>query len=149
MIISFVVAVFFKLIIPFPQEGTEAAWYQMEHWQLLTGIGITTTVWLIITFLTKPENEDTLKKFVRLTQPGGPGWKRIHHLLEKENFPPVKHQLPLEVFCMFVGVITVYGVLFATGFWIYSQIILAIIFTIITCIGSIILYKVFGKLRVN
>jgi Na+/proline symporter len=149
MIVSFLIAVFFKLIIPTPELGVVPNWYQHAHWQLLLGIGLTTITWLLITYLTKPVDEKTLIEFVKLTRPGGPGWARIHKLLIKEGASPIEHQLPLEIFCMFTGIITVYATLFATGFWLYDQISLAIIFSIISAIGAIILIRVFGKLKVN
>lgn len=149
MIISFVVAVFFKIIIPAPQAGITTLWYQESHWQLLIGIAITTITWLLVTYLTKPENDDTLKGFVRLTRPGGPGWKKINEQLLSEGFPEVRHQLPLEILCMFIGIITVYGALFATGFWLYDQVFPAVVSTTIAGIAAIILIRIFGKLRVT
>src|SRR5690606_7248860 len=38
---------------------------------------ITTLVWLIVTFITKPEDKEVLYSFYQTTQPGGPGWKKI------------------------------------------------------------------------
>ncbi len=149
MVISFVVAVFFKLVIKAPEAGMEAAWYQMSHWQLVAGIIITTITWLVVTFLTRPEDDETLKRFVKLTRPGGNGWTRINELLYKEGHKPIEHQLALEIFCMVIGVFTVYNALFATGFWLYGQIVGAVISTTLTTIGAIVLLKVFGKLKVG
>jgi hypothetical protein len=147
MIISFIVAVFFKVIIDQPGTGVEDAWYQLAHWQLIVGIAITTITWLIVTYLTRPEDEETLKRFVKLTRPGGIGWKHINEKLYKEGHAFIEHQLALEVFCMFMGIITVYGALFATGFWIYGRIIPGVIFSFLTAIGSVILFRIFGKLK--
>jgi solute:Na+ symporter, SSS family len=36
-----------------------------------------TTVWLAATFLTKPDDEETLQKFYDRVKPGGPGWNRF------------------------------------------------------------------------
>jgi Na+/proline symporter len=149
MIISFVVAVFLKIIIPAPESGTIALWYQEAHWQLVVGILITTVTWLLITFMTKPVDDETLKGFVRLTRPGGPGWKKIHAILISEGDQPIRHQLPLEILCMFIGTITVYGALFATGFWLYGQVLSGVIFSILTAIGAVLLLKIFGKLKVS
>jgi len=149
MIISFVVAVFFKIIIDQPEAGIEAAWYQLAHWQLVAGIIITTITWIAVTFLTRPEDEETLKRFVKLTRPGGAGWKRINELLKSEGHSPIEHQLALEVFCMFMGIMTVYGALFATGFWIYGKTWPGLIFSIFTAIGGVILFRVFGKLKIS
>ena len=34
-------------------------------------------IWLVVTFLTAPENDKVLFAFYSKTQPGGPGWKKI------------------------------------------------------------------------
>lgn len=38
---------------------------------------VTTAAWLLVTYLTHPESDETLRKFYQKVQPGGPGWKRI------------------------------------------------------------------------
>lgn len=40
-------------------------------------VGWSTAVWLIVTFLTSPTDEQILKKFYEKVHPGGPGWKSI------------------------------------------------------------------------
>jgi Na+/proline symporter len=149
MIISFAVAVFLKIIIPAPDSGTIALWYQEAHWQLVLGISITTVTWLLVTFVTKPVDDETLKGFVRLTRPGGPGWKKIQVILISEGDQPIGHQLPLEILCMFIGTITVYAALFATGFWLYGQVLSGVIFSILAAIGAVLILKIFGKLKVS
>ena len=44
---------------------------------LLFIVGWTTLVWLIVTFLTKPEDEETLKNFYRKIHPSITGWRHI------------------------------------------------------------------------
>ncbi len=149
MVISFVVAVFFKLILNQPEAGSELMWYHQSHWQLVAGIIITTITWLTVTYLTRPEDEETLKKFVKLTRPGGRGWKKINEKLNSEGHEPIKHQLALEIFLMVVGIFTVYNALFATGYWIYGQAIAGTVASILTAIGAVVLFKAFGKLKVN
>ncbi|MDP2600530.1 MAG: sodium:solute symporter family protein [Deltaproteobacteria bacterium] len=41
-------------------------------------IGISTAVWLVVTFLTKPVDDKTLKNFVATVGPARAGWKRIY-----------------------------------------------------------------------
>jgi Na+/proline symporter len=149
MVISFIVAVFFKLLLNEPAAGADPMWYHLSHWQLVVGIIITTITWLLFTYLTRPEDEETLKRFVKLTRPGGRGWKAINTKLVAEGHQPIENQLALEIFCMFIGVFTVYAALFATGFWIYGQIIPALIASLITGVGTVILFKAFRKLRIN
>jgi SSS family solute:Na+ symporter len=44
---------------------------------LLVTVGVTTVVWLAVTFLTAPESEATLDRFYRRVRPGGWGWRRV------------------------------------------------------------------------
>ncbi len=149
MIVSFVVAVLFQFALPEVKNGVDPDWWQMAHWQLVMGIFITTITWLIVTYLTKPTNEETLKGFVKLTRPGGPGWTKINQILESEGHPKIVNNLPTEILLMFIGVFTVYAVLFASGFWIYANISGAIIASIVAAIGTALLIKLTGKLKLS
>ena len=44
---------------------------------MLWTVGVTTVVWLAVTFLTRPESDATLAAFYRRVRPGGPGWRRV------------------------------------------------------------------------
>jgi Na+/proline symporter len=44
-------------------------------------ISVSTVVWLSVTLLTRPVEEEKLKGFVRLVRPGGVGWQQIRRLL--------------------------------------------------------------------
>ncbi|MBL6680560.1 MAG: Na+:solute symporter, partial [Flavobacteriaceae bacterium] len=46
---------------------------------------ITTIVWLVVTFMTKPDDDQKLIEFYKKTRPGGPGWKRIINLPDFKN----------------------------------------------------------------
>ena len=147
MVVSFVVAISFQLFIPDVQEGVSAEWWQTSHWQLVLGISITTITWFVVTFLTKPTDHDVLKKFVLLTRPGGNGWKKINAEIESEGHPKIDNNFTTELLMMFVGVFTVYGGLFSSGFWLYGNIVPAIISTLLSIVGSVILFKLLGKLK--
>ena len=113
MIVSFVVAVAFKVFNP----GL-AAWQE-----LIIGVGITTTCWVTATLLSSPSAEDTLKSFCKLINPGGRGWKPVYAQLEREGhrFDSESVNIPRGILCMVLGCTTVYGLLFATGSWLYDQ----------------------------
>src|SRR6266508_479299 len=40
-------------------------------------VGLTTVVWLAVTYLTPPETPATLDRFYRQVRPGGPGWRAV------------------------------------------------------------------------
>ena len=44
---------------------------------MLTTVLVTTVVWLVVTFATAPESDETLDRFYRQVRPGGPGWRRV------------------------------------------------------------------------
>jgi Na+/proline symporter len=44
---------------------------------MLITVGVTTVVWLAVTYLTEPESEATLERFYRKVRPGGAGWRRV------------------------------------------------------------------------
>jgi len=56
----------------FSDSGVMDSYYKFPSVVLFT-----TIVWLIVTFLTKPDSEETLINFYKKTNPGGPGWKKI------------------------------------------------------------------------
>ncbi|HMP12503.1 MAG TPA: hypothetical protein PKD70_01400, partial [Saprospiraceae bacterium] len=55
-------------------------------------------------------------------------------------------KLPLEIACMLIACITVYAALFSTGFWIYNNILAAIIATVVALVGTILLLNIWRKL---
>ena len=79
---------------------------------------VTTSIWLIVTFMTPADEKETLIKFYKKTKPGGPGWNKIkEHITmsdEKEEWI-----VPKGIICMIIGCITIYSALFSTGYFIY------------------------------
>ena len=106
---------------------------------------LTTTVWLVITYVTKPESKETLKKFYEKTQPGGPGWAKIRK--EANITDNQKWSVPSGVMAMLIGTVLVYGSLFATGNWIYGNYGLAAILTFVVLVSAIALQRVWRKMK--
>jgi Na+/proline symporter len=48
---------------------------------MLITVGVSTVVWLTVTFLTAPESDATLERFYRRVRPGGSGWRRVSERL--------------------------------------------------------------------
>ena len=113
MVISFLVAIFFEVINP-NLELIEIA----GHWKLVAGVAVTTVGWLLVTLLTQPESEETLRKFCDHVNPTV-GWKNYR----SEKSIAVGN-LPLQILGMFLGCVVVYSALFATGSFIYGNIML-------------------------
>ena len=106
MISSLIIAVYFNFFDS-----------NFEEWEkIIIGALLTTTVWLIATFITPPDDEKTLVNFVKKVNPGGPGWSKYTLNDSKEIW-----QLPKGILLMFLGCSTVYSVLLGVGQLIYGN----------------------------
>ena len=104
---------------------------------------ITTIVWLLVTFMTKPDDDQKLIEFYKKTRPGGPGWKRIVNLpgFKNEKGYNKTWAVPRGILCMLVGCLAIYSALFSTGYFIYGELYLGIIMLSSTIIFSILLFN--------
>lgn len=142
MIISFVVAVIFEL------GFTETI---PDHIRLITGVGITTVVWIAVTLLTPPADHNTLLSFYKHIKPAPGGWRPVidraisEGTLQQREVTPGR--LPLEIACMVAGCFMVYAALFAVGFFIYSNIPMALTMLGITAVSGYFLYKTWDSIH--
>ena len=104
---------------------------------------ITTIVWLLATFMTKPDDDQKLIEFYKKTRPGGPGWKRIVNLPDFKNEKGYNKTwaVPRGILCMLVGCLAIYSALFSTGYFIYGELYLGLILLSSTIIFSILLFN--------
>ena len=84
--------------------------------KIVIGAILTTVVWVVATYFTPPDDEETLKNFVKKVNPGGPGWSRYSHGVSSEPWP-----VPNGILCMMLGCFAVYGVLLGVGQLIYGK----------------------------
>ena len=111
---------------------------------------ITTFVWITVTFMTKPDDDETLIKFYEKTNPGGPGWKRIKNISKLRSKSEEKEWIvPRGILCMIMGCFAIYSALFSTGYFIYGELSNGFIFLISTIIFSFILFKISKKILSN
>jgi hypothetical protein len=90
--------------------------YPLESWQkIVIGAVLTTTVWIVATFFTRPDSDETLQNFVMKVNPGGPGWKRFSGS-DSQPWP-----VPRGILSMVLGCTAVYGFLLGTGHIIYGS----------------------------
>ncbi len=125
---------------------------QTESWhKIVIGAVLTTLIWIAATFMTPPTEDATLRKFYRLIKPGGSGWDAVLNKARQEGDPIKKEtgQLPLEILCVVIGCFTVFGILFATGNWIYGKIVPAFILSAIAIGGSYFLFWAWGRLKTD
>jgi solute:Na+ symporter, SSS family len=164
MVVSFLIALFFfvqrtadnRMITELVGNGIDeitavALVNPFKGWQeLVIGVSITTISWLIVTYLTKPTDQKTLVRFYNLVNPSGPGWYKVIERAktegEKIKITEVKNNLPLGILNMLVGSLAIYGALFATGYWIYSNYLAAVILTVVTIFAALFLIKTWSKI---
>ena len=120
-----------------------------SFWRFPIIVLITTVIWIVATFITRPEKDTTLFRFYRLIQPGGPGWKSVLNRAEMQDekivVAPTKWTVPSGIIAMLTGCILVYSCMFATGKWIFGEIVPAFLLTLIAVISGIILLRLWRK----
>ena len=145
MVISFVVAFGLQLL-----DTGLAGWQE-----LLLGTTLTTIGWLAATFASAPTDAATLQAFYRKIQPADAGWQPVvrgehttdpfPELLDAssgsgETLKSTSGNLPLQIACLFVASVMVYAILFATGYFLYGQIVAALGAAVVA-IGSALFLK--------
>lgn len=139
MVVSFAVALYFEFGHPVQLP---------EYVQLLWGVGITTAAWLIVTFLTPASSMERLSDFVRHIRPHAMGWKPVLAWASSQGQTleaSATGKLTGELLLAFVGCITVYAALFATGFWIYGNTLPALLGTLVAGTGGWLMFRLFPK----
>ena len=148
MVVSFLVASAFQILGAYTDmmEGVPG-WVP-----LVSGVFITTVAWVLVTFLTPQTKPEKLRSFFRLVRPGGPGWQEVLRRAEQDGDPiePSERMganIPQGILCMFLGCVSVYGALFATGCWIYGDWTAAVVLTVIAVAAMIALKKAWTSLN--
>ncbi|MCB2196087.1 MAG: Na+:solute symporter [Bacteroidetes bacterium] len=123
--------------------------------KLLIAVTVTSVIWIVTTLITKPENKQVLREFYKLTNPGGPGWKKVvtdaakdGEIINKKDLGK-PWEMPIQILLVFIGCIVIYSSLFAIGNFVYGRTLYGFILLTIAGIGTFFLFKSFNKLRAN
>ena len=155
MVVATIVAI--VLVIIENQTNIDLSYKAIDHntMNLLIAVFITTITWIVTTLVTKPESTETLRRFYRQCQPGGPGWKKVidEAVAEGDMIDGEEHgkawEVPLEILCVFVGCVFVYCSLFAIGSFVYGNIGQGVILSIFAIAATTFLFKIWGKLHTH
>ena len=83
---------------------------------LFVVVSITTVLWVVATYITRPTNQSVLQSFYKKVRPPGPGWKPLQSS---------QSQVPERLSPLFLrwgaGIILVYSTLFLTGYILLSK----------------------------
>ncbi|MFL6212782.1 MAG: sodium:solute symporter family protein [Blastocatellia bacterium] len=115
MLSASVVSLFLKFVVKWDSGDPLQFAYIM-----LTTVGVTTAVWLLVTFLTRPEPEETLIDFYRQVRPEGPGWRRVAQLsgaTERHEMGSLSTQFANWA----LGCVLIYASLFGIGKLIFKD----------------------------
>ena len=88
------------------------------HLALIITVGVTTAVWLAVTYATRPVDRPTLVAFYRLVRPAGPGWREVRREAGVGASPD---SLPQNLLGWVLGCVFVYAALFGTGSVLYGK----------------------------
>jgi SSS family solute:Na+ symporter len=107
---------------------------------LLYIIPVSVTVWVIVTFITRPTREEKLVEFYKHIRPGGPGWKRIRAKIPgTENDRVGWSNLKGYV----AAVVAVYSALIGVGKLIMGQTLQGVLLMLLTIVMGYLIYSVF------
>jgi SSS family solute:Na+ symporter len=88
------------------------------HLALITTVAVTTVVWIVVTYATRPVDRPTLIAFYRLVRPAGPGWRLIR---AEAGVGPSPDSIPQALLGWVLGCVFVYAALFGTGSVLYGK----------------------------
>jgi len=110
----------------------------LEGWQkIVIGAILTTIVWIIATYFTPPDDDETLQNFVMKVNPGGPGWSKYSSGISGKPWP-----VPKGILSMVLGCTAVYGFLLGVGQLIYDETGSGLLIVGLGVFASIGLFKV-------
>ena len=110
----------------------------LEGWEkIVIGALLTTIVWIAATYFTPPDDEETLRNFVKKVNPGGPGWAKYSDGISTEPWP-----VPYGILSMVLGCTAVYGFLLGVGQLIYGYTESGLMICGLGIIASIGLFKI-------
>jgi Na+/proline symporter len=132
MIISFFVAVYL-------QFGHEAFGYDAidPSMQLILGVAITTTGWILITFLTPPASREKLQSFYDKIHPFDRGWRAAVDTSQAES----SESITAAFLSWFLGCGVVYASLFGVGFFIYGQTLYGVMCALLVVVAAVSLFR--------
>src|SRR5262249_13111850 len=80
---------------------------------MIVTVALTTIAWLAVTWLTRPEPDETLRRVYVRVQPYGPGWKPVAARVRPPVTPPGSPQR--DLLSALLGCVMIYGALFGVG----------------------------------
>jgi hypothetical protein len=118
-----------------PFTGSEAVKFAKTA---LSVTGGTTVVWILATYLTRPEPDDVLVRFYRKIRPHVSGWKPVATLAP--DVPPTR-DLGVNLASWLLGCTMVYCVLFGMGKLFLHEAGLGVVLLAVAAVSAALLYR--------
>ncbi|GGX18211.1 sodium:solute symporter family protein [Aquimarina muelleri] len=126
-------------------SGVFPSWFRFISMVIVTSI-----VWIVATYLTKPEPKETLRSFYENIQPGGPGWKKVVDEANADGVEIIRDKgkwtVPSGILAMLLGCVLVYSCLFTVGNLLYGDYTKASITGLIATVSGFLLIRVWRSL---
>jgi Na+/proline symporter len=133
MISAFVVSVFLQLVAGYDSDKP------LDFaWMMIITVGITTIVWLAVTFLTAPEPRETLVAFYRRTRPSRAGWAPIAAMAPEVK---VAGDGLSNLLDWIAGCTLVYGALFGIGNLLLHDTTPGLLLLALAALGGFVIYR--------
>ena len=130
----------------FGEVGIFPAWAEFPF-----VVFVTTSLWLLVTFITPSEDQSVLRSFYKKTQPGGPGWKKVIDAAKNDSVELIDSDegwsVPSGILAMLLGCLMIYSTMFATGYYIYGDYQLAFPLTGLVIVSAFFLVKIWKKVK--
>jgi len=140
MLASFVVSLLaISLIKPRFADGD----LRGDAWVMLVTVAVSTVVWIVVTFATKPEPDRVLESFYRRVRPGGPGWAAVSERIGfgRESIPGGA----LAWTNWIAGIIAVYASLFGIGKLVLGDIVQGLVMLVIAVLAFLWIARSFRE----
>jgi Na+/proline symporter len=157
-IVAMVASGVISLVLAIPAFGVKEALFGVEGvfpaWaEFPFVVFVTTSLWLLTTYLTPAESKEVLRSFYTKIQPGGPGWKKVIDAADKDGVNIKEAEqgwtVPSGIVAMLLGCLMIYSIMFATGYFIYGDYKLALPLSVLALVSAFFLIKTWKKIRVK
>ena len=143
----------FVLVLFVPNEAVETTLLDGASVKLLLAVSITTIVWMVVTYATRPESMEVLIAFYEKVHPGGPGWTMVIEEAERQGLLFLQEKktwdLPLSLLSVILGTMGIYSALFSVGNFIYGKWMLGFILLSICMASSFLVIRLWNKLKMT
>ena len=104
--------------------------------QILLTVGITTVVWLVATFLTKPEPMEKLISFYRHVHPAGTWWRPV---ARAAGIPERTGEVWPNVLNWLLGIVLIYSILFGIGELLFGTWPRVLLYLVVAAISGVVM----------